>query len=125
MLALIRSIVAVVVGYLVFAGLSYSLFRFTGHAPHEAASPLFKMASIASGAIFAFIGGWVAAWIGRRHPLRHGVGVAVILAVGAGVSLAATIGHGAIWSQVAALTLMVPSAVLGGWLKAPASSTQV
>jgi hypothetical protein len=32
--------------------------------------------------------------------------MAVLLAVGATVSLASTLGHGAIWSQVAALTLM-------------------
>jgi len=120
MLALIRSVVAVIVGYAVFAALSYAIFRFTGHDPHEAASPLFKMASIAAGVFFAFLGGWVAGWIGRRHTLRHGVGVALLIAVGAGMSLAATLGHGGIWSQVSALTLMVPSAVLGGWLKAPA-----
>ena len=123
MLALIRSFVAIIVGYAVFASLSYALFRFTGHAPHEAASPLFKMASIASGVIFAFMGGYVAGWIGRTHPLAHGVAVAGILALGAAVSLAATYGHGAIWSQVSALTLMVPSAVLGGWLRAPASTS--
>jgi hypothetical protein len=116
--------VAVVVGYAVFAASSDAVFRFTGHEPHEAASPLFKMASIAAGVIFAFIGGYIAGWIGKRHTLAHGVAVAVLIALGAGMSLASTLGHGAIWTQVAALTLMVPSAVLGGWLRAPASSTK-
>jgi hypothetical protein len=40
--------------------------------------------------------------------------VATLLAIGAGVSLAATVGHGAIWSQLAALVLMAPAAALGG-----------
>ena len=44
--------------------------------------------------------------------------VAVILAIGAAVSLVSTIGHGAIWSQVAELVLMAPSATLGGWTNA-------
>jgi len=41
-----------------------------------------------------------------------------LLAAGAVASLASTLGHGAVWSQVAALTLMAPSAVLGGWFRA-------
>ena len=41
--------------------------------------------------------------------------LAVVLAAGATASLASTIGHGAIWSQVAALVLMAPAAALGGW----------
>jgi len=44
-----------------------------------------------------------------------------VLAAGAGASLLATLGDGSIWSQVAALTLMVPSAALGGWLRARGS----
>ena len=45
------------------------------------------------------------------------VAMAVVLAAGA----AATLGHGAVWSQVAALVLMAPSAVLGGWWRARAA----
>jgi len=44
--------------------------------------------------------------------------MAALLAVGATVSLFSTLGHGAVWTQVTALTLMAPSAVLGGWLRA-------
>ena len=55
------------------------------------------------------------------NVLRSGsiaVAVAAVLALGATASLAGTIGHGAIWSQVAALVVMAPAAVLGGWLRA-------
>ena len=47
--------------------------------------------------------------------------MATLLAAGAVASLASTLGHGVVWSQVAALTLMVPSAVLGGWFRARAA----
>jgi hypothetical protein len=70
MIALLRSAVAVLVGYIVFA----------------------------------LAGGYVAGWIAGRRPRAHGMAMAALLAVGAGVSLASTLGHGAIWSQVAALT---------------------
>jgi hypothetical protein len=43
--------------------------------------------------------------------------VGALLATGAGVSLASTLGRGAVWSQVAALALMAPAAVVGGWLR--------
>jgi hypothetical protein len=43
--------------------------------------------------------------------------MAVILASGATMSLAATIGKGAIWSQVCAVVLMAPATVAGGWLR--------
>jgi hypothetical protein len=66
---------------------------------------------------FALLGGYVAAWLARRRPLAHGGAVAIVLALGAAISLLSTIGKGAIWSQVAALALMAPCAILGGWLR--------
>lgn len=50
---------------------------------------------------------------GDLAPIRGSVAPSLLRAIG-GV----TIGHGAIWSQVAALALMAPAAALGGWLRA-------
>jgi hypothetical protein len=118
MVALFRSVVAVILGYILFASSAFAVFRVSGQAPHAAAPLPFMLVTIGSGVVFALIGGYVAGWIGGRRPLAHGVAMAALLAVGAGVSLASTLGHGAVWSQVAALTLMAPSAALGGWLRA-------
>jgi hypothetical protein len=74
--------------------------------------------SIAVGVIAAFLGGHVAAWLAGRRPLAHGIAVALVLALGATVSLVSTLGHSAIWTQLSALLLMAPSAVLGGWVRA-------
>jgi hypothetical protein len=114
----LRSIVAVLVGYVVFAASAFTVFRLSGHAPHSVASGPFMLVTIVSGIAFAIAGGYVAGWLAGRRPLAHGMAMATLLALGAGVSLAATLGHGAVWSQVAALALMAPSAVLGGWLRA-------
>jgi O-antigen/teichoic acid export membrane protein len=114
---IVRSIIAVVVGYLVFALSAFAFFRLSGQPPHQEAPPLVMLSSIAIGVVSALLGGYAAAWLAQRRPLAHGVAVAAVLALGATVSLLSTIGHGAIWSQTAALLLMAPSAVLGGWIR--------
>jgi len=73
--------------------------------------------SILIGMVFALLGGYVAAWLAQRRPIAHGAAVAAVLAIGAAISLLSTLGKGAIWSQAAALVLMAPCAVLGGWLR--------
>ena len=118
MLALLRSIVAVVIGYALFAVTSFALFRVTGHDPHAPASVAFMLVTVVEGIVFASAGGYIAAWIAGRKPVAHAVAVALLLAIGAAASLAATLGHGAVWTQVAALAFMAPSAVLGGWWRA-------
>lgn len=120
MLAFIRSVVAVLLGYVIFAASAKALFRLSGHAPHAATSGEFMLVAVVYGVIFAAVGGYVAAWLAGRRPVAHAVAMAAILATGAAVSLAATLGHGAVWSQVAALAVMAPSAVLGGWWRARA-----
>jgi NhaP-type Na+/H+ and K+/H+ antiporter len=112
-----RSILAVVVGYFIFALSAFAFFRISGQPPHQAAPMPIMLESIAFGMVFALLGGYVAAWLARRRPLAHGVAVAAVLAIGATISLLSTLGNAAVWSQVAALVLMVPCAVLGGWLR--------
>lgn len=120
-MAILRSIIGVIVGYVVFAASAFAVFRVSGQAAHAEASATFMVLSIASGMLFALVGGYVAALIAGRKPFAHGIAVAAILALGAGVSLASTIGHGAIWSQLSALALMAPSAAAGGWLRSRGS----
>ena len=114
---MVRSILAVVTGYLIFALSSFVFFQVSGQAPHQAASMRVMVGSIAFGMAFALLAGYVAAWIAGRRPLVHGIAVAVLLALGAAISLLSTFGSGAVWSQTAALVLMAPCAVLGGWLR--------
>jgi len=113
-----RSIGSVVVGYLVFALSAFAFFQLSGQPPHSAVPLSVMLASILVGVVAAFAGGYVAALLAGRRPEAHGLAVAAILALGATASLISTLGHGAIWSQLAALALMAPSAALGGWARA-------
>jgi hypothetical protein len=114
---LLKSILAVIVGYAIFAGSGIALFQLTEQPPHGEASASFMVAAVLYGIVFAVLGGFVAGWIAGRRPLLHAAIVAAILALGATVSLVATLGSGAIWSQVSAIALMAPAAAAGGWLR--------
>jgi hypothetical protein len=118
MIAILRSVVAVLVGYAVFAASAFAVFRLSGHAPHAPASVPFMLLATALGVVFATLGGYAAGWLAGRRPLAHAVAMAMLLAAGAIASLVSTVGHGAVWTQVTALALMAPSAVLGGWSRA-------
>ena len=115
---ILRSVGAIVCGYVLFALSAFAFFKISGQPPHQEAPPALMFGSIAVGIIAAFLGGYIAAWLAGRRPMAHGVAVALVLALGATVSLVSTLGHGTIWSQLAALLLMAPSAVLGGWGRA-------
>jgi len=114
---MVRSILAVVVGYFIFALSAVAFFQLSGQAPHQVAPMPIMLGSIVTGMVFATLGGYTASWLARRRPVAHGVAVAAALALGATASLLNTLGKGALWSQVAALIFMAPCTILGGWLR--------
>jgi hypothetical protein len=113
-MALTRSIIAVFVGYIIFAGSAVLLFQVSGHRPHAAAPLSFKAGTVVYGMFFAAAGGWVTAWIAARRPIKHGVLLACVIAAGAIVSLLFS-NAAATWSQWSALLLMAPVAIGGSY----------
>jgi hypothetical protein len=111
------SVVAVIAGYAIFAVSAGALFYLSGQDPHGEATVPFMIVAVVYGVAFALSGGYVSGWIASRSPFTHGLIVAGILALGAGISLLATVGNGPIWSQLTALTAMAPAAALGGYLR--------
>ncbi len=112
-----RSVLAVLAGYLIFAVSGGALFAVTGVDPHAAPAPLFAIGAIVYGMVFAAFGGCVAAMLSRDVSDRHACFVAAIIAGFAIVSFAVSYPHGSVWSQVAAILLMAPSAVIGSVLR--------
>ena len=113
-----KSLLAVLVGYLVFGVSTIVLFKVAGVDPRQEPELGFRIWSTLYGVVFAFTGGYVAARIAGRNELAHAGSVACMLAVIATVSLVAQPGHGSLWSQIAALGFMTPAAILGGVLRA-------
>jgi nitrate/nitrite transporter NarK len=111
---MLRTIIGIIVGYLIFAVTAFFLFRLTHVDPHAPASLTFEVFAIVYGVIFAALGGYVGSAIGGKHALWVAFTIAAIMAAGAAASLMAT---GVSWSPVSALVCMVPAAVAGGWLR--------
>jgi FtsH-binding integral membrane protein len=106
-----RKVIAVILGYIVFAGSAVLLFKIAGRDPHAPQNFGFKLFAVLYGIVFAALGGLLAA---RIAPTKRNVPaalVAILIALGATISLIATWGAGSTWSQWAALLLMAPSAL--------------
>src|SRR3954471_13832781 len=112
---MLRSIGAVVAGYFVFAASALLLFQLSGRAPHADAPLTFKIATVIWGAVFAMVGGYLAAHVSVRRPATHAAAVGAVIAIGAIASIAARPSD-ALWSQLAAVIVMAPCAWAGGLL---------
>ncbi|MEP6762856.1 MAG: hypothetical protein ABJB66_01035 [Gemmatimonadaceae bacterium] len=109
-----RSIVAVIVGYAVFAASAVAMFKLSGRDPHAQQNLGFILFSVFYGMLFAWVGGRLAARIApARGPLHANI-VAIIIAFGATVSLVTSPNADATWSQWTAIFLMAPCAFLAG-----------
>ncbi len=113
-----KSVLAVLVGYLVFGISAVLLFQLAGVNPHQQPSLGFRIGSTVYGVLFALLAGYTAARIAGKNEIKHAVGVACILALLAGISIIAQPGLESHWSQVSALVFMTPAALIGGWLRA-------
>jgi hypothetical protein len=118
---MLRSVGAVVAGYVVFAVSAVLLFQMSGRQPHADAPLTFKIATVVWGAVFAMVGGWLAAHVSVRQPATHGAAVGALIA---GLALASIVARPSdvIWTQIAAIAVMAPCAWLGGVLAARAKA---
>jgi len=112
-----RTILAVVAGYLIFAVSAVLLFHLTKVDPHSPATLGFKALTVAYGLAFAFLSGFVAGRFAGRTDLVCGIALALVIALGATISMIARPGAGALWTQTAALLLCAPSSLAGDWTR--------
>jgi hypothetical protein len=68
---MVRSVVGVVVGYLVFGASAALLFALSGQDPNIMPDTVFLAASVAYGVAFAMFGGFLAAVISGRKELAQ------------------------------------------------------
>jgi len=113
----IRTMLVVFLGYAIFALSAVILFRSAHVDPHAPTGLGFGSFSAVYGVGCAVAGGFIAGRIARRHDLVCGIGVAVLIAVGATLSLIASPGAHARWSQLLALALCSPAALSGDWMR--------
>lgn len=113
----VRSVVAVLLGYMVFAVSALALFRLSGRDPHAAHDVPFMLWSVLYGVLFAALGGFLAAWVAESWEIEHALGVSCLIAVSGAISLLTQSADSAMWTQLAALLIMAPAALAGGYLR--------
>jgi len=112
-----RTFLAIVLGYLVFAISAVALFQIARVDPHVQPGAGFMIGSTLYGVCFAAAGGYIASRVAAKKELLNACAVAGVIAVLAAVSIVAQPGIPSHWSQIAAIVLMAPSAVFGCWLR--------
>lgn len=114
-LQVLRSVAAVVVGYLVIvAGTTLAFEVWLGGVGYYESPPQELLLASVAAVISGLAGGFVAAWLSNRRPLLHAVGVLAFLIADTTYVLAYGISKEPVWfSLLSALTLMV-STVVGG-----------
>ena len=115
---MVRGILAVIVGYVIFALSAVLLFQFSGQNIHSNVSAGFMLLTIVYGIVFAGISGFVTASLVQKKRLAYVKALAIFMGAIALVSLIAQWGKVAPWSHLAAIFLMAPSAFYSGLLRA-------
>jgi hypothetical protein len=110
---MIRKIIAVTAGYLVFALSAGLWFPLMGHKPHAPAPAGFQLATLAYGLFFSLLAGLVSRLIGRSFMLNYIL--AAVMFLGAALSL--LFSAGSHWTQLFTMLFFAPCSLLGGKLK--------
>lgn len=112
----LRSLAALIVGYLVFVISAVAFFKLSGREPHAPQPTWFMVVSTIYGMLFAALGGYLASRIAPSRPRLHACATAGILAAGAIASLLSSPATDATWSMWGAILLMAPACCVGGML---------
>lgn len=113
----LRSIAAVVAGYLLIGIASEMFFLLSGRDPHAPASAAFVILTTVYGFFFSTVAGYIAARIAGRLALFHAALLACLVALIALLSLLADLGAGSVWSQLVALVFMAPAVMIGAMIR--------
>jgi hypothetical protein len=109
----IRNILAVIAGYLIFAVTAVALFSISGIDPHADASFGTMALVIIYGAVFAAVGGYAAHLISGSKTLTVNYVLSVLMAAFAAFSFFKS--SGSHYTQIAAVFGFAPLSLLGGF----------
>ena len=113
---MIRNVLAVIAGYLIFALTAVALFSLSGVDPHADASVAMVVFVVVYGAVFAVTGGYAAHLIASSRTLTVNYVLSFMIAGFAVFSLLAS--SGSHYTQVAAIFVFAPLSLVGGYLHA-------
>ncbi|MBI4904070.1 MAG: hypothetical protein HY820_10575 [Acidobacteria bacterium] len=106
----LRSMLAVLLGFATFGISSRLFFQLTGIDLHRPANFFVMLLGVLFSAVVAFVAGYAAGWIAGQKPLIHAMSIAMLLVFGVGMSL---IVGGSKWSMVSTLVVSIPMTFVG------------
>jgi len=126
---MLRSIGAVVAGYLVIAIAIMVLFFIAFPDRNVVPSQGFMLFSLVYGFIFGVLGGYVCGLIAGQSEVKHAAAIAVIGIILSLVSMAFAAAKEPMWYQLANMVVLTAAVLIGGWLRAcqkskPAAAAQ-
>jgi hypothetical protein len=110
-------VLAVLAGYLIYAVPTVLVYRAAGQTPPVQPTSGFVIGTALQGILFAFLGGYVAAWIAPLRDRLHAGVVALIIAAAALLQAWGRPDTSASGTQLSALFFVAPCAWLGGVLR--------
>ena len=114
---MLRSALAILAGFVLFAGAMAVFFNLMGRDPHARASMPFMLLTTFYGMLFAALGGYLTVLLSTRHKFEHAFLVALMIAAsGAALILGRPQGT-PVWSHLAEVLTMAPIAMVGGYLR--------
>ena len=125
MKATLRSLGAILAGYLVIVLLTLLFFSLLDLAlpPGQISNP-WILFTLAFSVIAAVLGGWVTARLAKRHPRLHGFLLGAFLILMGLLSMSAAQGNEPFWYQASLLALALPAAWAGSALYRPRTTTR-
>lgn len=110
---MLRSVRAIVAGYLVFGISAGLLFGVSGQDPHVLPSRGFLAFAVGYAIVFSSLAGWTAAALAPKRPALHAAAVAIIITVIALVSLVLHMPTASAWSEIVVIVTAWNAAVSG------------
>lgn len=114
---MIRSIVGIVVGYMVFVAATVGLWSAFGYGADEIPSEGFYLFSLILEMLFALCSGYLAALIAGRRAGLHATILAVFFVLVGVASLFASPDRGPWWVPWSTILILAPCVGLGGVLR--------
>ncbi|WP_264564103.1 hypothetical protein [Flavobacterium sp. N3904] len=109
---MIKNILGVITGYVIFVISSVLFFKLSGVKPHSEASAVFMFLTFVYGTVFSFLSGLVTQIIAKTKNLKVNYALFFIVASFATFSLFKS--DGSSWTQILAIFVFAPISILGG-----------
>jgi len=114
LVAVLRSIAAIVGGYLIVAGGTILTFNVLVGQVTINSNPVQLMLGTIGAVIAGLAGGMIAGLIAPKFPFMHAAGVLILIAIDTASVVAK--GPGPIWFDLAGSTILAIAVLIGGWI---------